>query len=90
MKFSDVIKAVKETEPAIYKMSAADARRLNEAASGRSPARNAGTVEVKIEADTEEAQSKIEALSGAMEDLQPRIRVSTIRDCPIKKNICKE
>ena len=90
VKYSDVIRSVKETTPAIYKMTAADARKLNEAATGRGTPRNAGTVEVKIEADTEEAQGKIEALSGAIEDLQPRIRVSTIRDCPITINICKD
>ena len=96
VRYSDVIRAVKETERAIYKLPAEDIKKLNEAAAGgKDPQRaakrmSAGTIEARVEVDTEDAMNNVEELSKAIEDLQPRIRVSTIRDCPITINICKE
>lgn len=96
VKFSDAVKIVQEVRPAIYSMTAEEAKKMNDMQTGARRApwipedKSRRGISIEVEADTSRAQEQIENLTTAAEnlaDLLPSIKINTIRDCSITVNI---
>lgn len=96
VKFSEVMKAVNEVQPAIYSMKAEEAKKMNDMQAGTRRApwipedKSRRGISIEVDADTSKAQENIANLTAEIEnlaELMPSIKVNTIRDCSITVNV---